>query len=782
MPGARKLLAMASLAMVVMVYEVAVTRLLSVVLWYHFAFVAISVAMLGLSGAGVWLSLAPRYSDRTRDIAHGAAMLVAGVSIPLSVVLIVKGRPAILALGLGQAGFLVALVAVMVVPMFALGVGICRLLVEAEGRTVGRMYAADLFGAMVGALSVVPLMEWVATPELLALLGLVPLAVRYLLGARGWAGPAFAVAIVVSVALGRPYGVGYSKLYDEQGVFEPVHEVWTSTARITVFDRPVFSPTPGVPWGWGYGERFMPSPTPVREMWIDQDGSAGMPVEQLAGDPQALGHLLYDVTSLGYQLRRPKRVCVIGAGGGRDLVTALSTGAEQVDAVEIHSAIHRLMGGPLAEFSGDIYGRPGVRAVESEGRSFLARSQDSYDLIQISLVDSWAATAAGAFALSENYLYTVEALQLYLQRLAPGGVISISRWTDRIQPFESVRLILMAEEALRRNGVQRPREHLLFASGGYVGTLLIGARPFDATAVAALDRIAAERGFFRHFPPDPRSRQRSFVTLAMVEGPGAFAKEGIDLTPPVDDRPFFFQAADILRPASPFVREQGDMNVAAVGTLRILAISLALLTALLVLLPLVLARRFPGRGRGTWMGSLYFVAVGAAFMLLELPFLHRAVLLVGHPSHAAALTIGALLLGAGAGSAVTERLRPDLLPRVLWAVPVICAGVALLIEPLFERALGQPLAVRVPLGALTFAVPGLVMGLVVPAGFLRFGDAHKTWFWGLNGAASVLASVACMVSSIAFGFRATTLLGCALYALACLCLSLTSRPNRPITR
>lgn len=759
---------MAALAMAVMVYEVGVTRLLSVVLWYHFAFVSISVAMLGLGGAGVWLTLVRRFEGRTLQ----AALLVAGVSIPLSVVLIVKGRPVVLGLGLGQAGFLLALVLAMAVPMFALGVGICHLLVEAKGRTVGRMYAADLFGAMAGAVLVVPLMEWIPTPELLALLGLFPLAARYLLGPPDRAGLVCAVAIIASVALGQPYEVAYSKLYMEQGVFEPVHEVWTSTARITVFDRPVFSPTPDVPWGWGYGERFSPSPTPAREMWIDQDGSAGMPVEHLAGDPKALGHLMYDVTSLGYQLLRPKKVCIIGTGGGRDVVTALSADAEQVDAVEIHGAIHRLMRGPLAEFSGNIYTRPGVRAIESEGRSFLARSRDRYDLIQISLVDSWAATAAGAFALSENYLYTVEALRQYLRRLTPGGVISISRYTDRVQPFESVRLILMAEEALRQRGVRSPREHLLFASGSHVGTLLIGARPFDERTVSALDRIAAQRGFVRHFPPQPGVPPSSFVTLAMLAGPDMFEQEGIDLEPPVDDRPFFFQAADILRPASPFVREQGDMNLAAVGTLRALAMGLASLTVLLVLLPLVLGGHFPGgRGRGTWLGSLYFVSIGAAFMLLELPFIHRAVLLVGHPSHAAALTIGALLLGAGAGSAITGSLRPGRLAGALWAVPVVCAGTALSIDPLFESVLGQALVIRVPLAGLAFVIPGLFMGVAVPAGFVRFGDAHKTWFWGLNGASSVLASVACMVSSIAFGFRTTTLFGCSLYAIACLCFA-----------
>ena len=585
------------------------------------------------------------------------------------------------------------------------------------------------------------------------------------------------MAIIASTVWGSPYEVAYSKLYQERGEAEPVHEVWTSTARITVFDRPIFSPAEGVPWGWGYGERFEPRAT--REMWIDQDGSAGTPVEALPGEPKDLGHLFYDVTSIGYQLTEPRTACVIGAGGGRDVVTALAAGAERVDAVEINGAILELVRGPLADFSGHIYERPEVRAIESEGRSFLTRTERRYDLIQISLVDSWAATAAGAYALSENYLYTVEAIRMYLRRLAPLGVVSISRWTDEVQPFESVRLILLAQEALRQQGVRSPRDHLLFASGGNVGTLLLRNEPFDADAVRALDRIAGQRGFIRHWPPDPKQPPRSMVPVALLAGPEMFEREGLDVAPPVDDRPFFFQAAHILRTDSELVRTKGDMNLDSVGTLRTLGLALAVLTIALFLLPSVLARQLPKRGPGLWLGSAYFSLIGVAFMLLELPWMQKTILLVGHPSHAASVTIGTLLVGAGMGSAWTARLPQRAQRVLLLALPLVSGGVALAIDPLFEHALGRPLALRLAIAFTTFLVPGLLMGIAVPAGFVRFGDPHKTWFWALNGAASVLATVLSMVLAMAFGFLATTLLGAALYALACVVYLLHRSREQP---
>ncbi len=772
-PGPRTWLAMSLIAAAVLIYEVAITRLLSVVLWYHFAFLSISIAMLGLGAAGAWLSLR---SDRSSAVLE-PALLIAGISMPLSVVVIVRARPAILALGLGQAGWLSVLAVTMAVPMFALGTAICRLLLEARGKAVARMYGADLLGATAGALLVVPLLSWIATPRLLALTGVLPLAsLGVMHGVRKPAWIVCAGLTLLAALWGTPFEVGYSKLHSERGDFEPVHEVWTSTARIAVFDHPVFSPTPDIPWGWGYGARF--EPRPAREMWIDQDGSAGTPIEHLPGAPEALEHLLFDVTSLGYQLARPARVCIIGAGGGRDIVTALALGARRVDAVELNAAIVALLRGPLAEFSGNIYGRPGVRAIVGEGRSFLTRNAAQYDLLQISLVDSWAATAAGAYALSENYLYTVEALRLYLQRLAPGGILSISRWTDRVQPFESVRLALMAQEALRQHGVRSPRDHLLFASGGNVGTLLIGQRPFDAAAVRALDRIADERGFVRHWPYDPQQPPQSLVPVALQTGSEIFVRSGIDVAPPTDDRPFFFQAEKMFQWGSEVeALPERDMNLDSVATLRHFLTILGALIVALFFAPFARRDKRPSRAPGLWIGSSYFLLVGAAFMLIELPWVQQSMLLVGHPSHAAAVTLAALLLGAGIGSSLAARMSTTTLGWLLLALPAAAALAVFAIEPVFRHALQYPAPLRVLIACVSFAAPGSLMGLALPAGFMRFGEEHKAWFWAVNGAASVLASVSAVALSIALGFRATTLIAVALYIAAAALFHLY-RPGR----
>ncbi|HKU39889.1 MAG TPA: hypothetical protein VJR89_17135, partial [Polyangiales bacterium] len=555
----------------VLFYSIAVTRLLSVVLWYHFAFLSISVAMLGLGAAGAWRAL---WQASERSLAR--AWLAAGIAIPLSVLVILR------------VSWLPAIVLALLAPMFALGVALSTLLARASPGRIGVLYAADLLGSTLGAALVLPVLRWVPTPHALCCLGVLPLLALAVSG--GWRRPAWiagCAGIALLVVWGAPLAVQRSKLYAEQGATAPIFERWTESARITVFERPIFSPEPDVPWGWGYGDRF--EPRAWQERWIDQDGSAGTPVERLRNDPRELGHLFFDVTSAGYSILHPERVCVIGAGGGRDIVTALAAGARQVDAVELNRGIYELMTGPLAEFSGSIYSRPGVRTVVSEGRSFLTQTEQRYDLLQISLVDSWAATAAGAFALSENYLYTVEAMQLYLSRLRPGGVVSISRWTDRVQPFEAARLILLAEEALRRNGASSPRDHLLLLRGSSIGTLLIGERPFDAGLRARAETVAAQYGFTRSWPP---SGPPTIVAVAMSDGGESFTRAGLDLTPPVDDRPFFFQAQRVFQTSLDVEQAApSDVNLQGVTLLRQLVIGLAVLALALFLAPLVLFGR-----------------------------------------------------------------------------------------------------------------------------------------------------------------------------------------------
>ena len=470
----------------VLLYEISITRLLSVVLWYHFAFLAVSLALLGLGVPGVWYSLRPPTKHSKAN-----ALLCAGLAIPLSIIVIVHPPwPSGTSQGLVVAGVVLSIL----VPLLSLGTAVCLLLLQAPGRVVARMYAADLLGATVAACLVVPLMHVVSTPKLLAAVGFLPLG-AVLFVSQGWRrklAAGFALVLALSLLSGNAYQLRHNKSYSEAGL-EVLYEKWTPTARLTVFPGIIWLKDPEVEFGWGMGSEFRG--TGIEQLWVDQDGSAGTPMTRLQGAAEDLDHLFYDVTSVGFQLSDPETVCIVGAGGGRDILTALKAGAKHVDAVELNKQMIDLAAEVFGEYTGGVYSLPGVRAHASEGRSFLTRSQVEYDLIQISLIDSWAATTAGAYALSENYLYTVEAFELYLERLASGGVLSVSRWMKGAHQLESARLVVLVKAALENAGHANPLNHIAIVQGGRIATVLVSSEPLSDSDVSRLRGISERRGF-----------------------------------------------------------------------------------------------------------------------------------------------------------------------------------------------------------------------------------------------------------------------------------------------
>jgi hypothetical protein len=617
---------------------------------------------------------------------------------------------------------------------------------------------------------VIPAMDVVPTPQLVAALGCLPLVAATVLepGRLARLVPA-AAAVALPIVWSAPLELRYAKAYDEAEM-RPIYERWTPTARLTFFDRLPFAslrdenPDQHQGFAWGTGMRATKSP--VRQYWIEQDANAGTPITSFDGDLEKVSFLLYDVTTVGYQLRPPKRVAIIGAGGGRDILTARLTGAEQIDAVELNPHIVDLVSNRFGDVSGGVYQLEGVRAQVSEGRSFLTRSESRYDLIQISLIDSWAATAAGAFALSENNLYTLEAYRLYWSRLSDSGLLSTSRWMAGKAVLEMPRLIGLNRAALVSMAVPDPEAHLALVQGMRVGTVLLSKRPFSASEIARLRGISAERGFQLHHPLPP-GEGAPIVQRSLREGPEFLNADGFEMTTPTDDRPFFFQVFPILKLPDRELIDRFSANAQSVYALQLLVVTLAVVALALFFAPFALARWMPAR-HGLWRGSGYFVAIGIAFMWVEVPWLQRFILFLGHPSYASTVVLASLLLGAGLGSLASARLGLGFLQRFGWLVPALVLAVDLALAPLFGATLGWVFPLRVALSALLLAPIGFLLGSFFPLGMLRFGDRNKAWFWAMNGAAGVLATAASLAGAMAFGFSRVAWAGVAAYALAVL--------------
>ncbi len=751
-------LAIAIASFTIVFYEVLVTRILSVVLWYHWAFLSISLAMLGIGAPGVWFSI---YRARSNLIA--VSLYSAATLLPASVVVLVNFGAAF-----GVYSALVCMFAIAL-PMLALGVAICILLIEAPGVSIARMYGADLIGASLAALLVIPALDTVATPHLGVMVGAFPLLAGWLLSIKDkkprtmvWIPAAIGIALCL-VAFAGPLQLKRTKAYDEREM-KPLFEKWTHTARLVFFDGITFGDQHAA-FGWGLGIKA--PKTRIAQIWMEQDGSAGTPITRFDGDLNSVSYLNYDVTSIPFQLASPKSVAIIGAGGGRDILSALLSGARRIDAIEMNRHIVGIVSDRFREFSGNIYHRNGVRAVVSEGRSFLTRRREAYDVIQISLIDSWAATAAGAFSLTENNLYTLEAYQLYWERLSERGMISTSRWMKGWLGMEIVRLIRLSYDALVRIGVPRPDDHMAIVGAGSVGTVLLSKAPFELKQLTRLRTICRERGFELYYPKQNQAADAFPAgVLSVVEEQLAGRKQtGLDLSSPTDDKPFFFQMLKVFSPRSRTAALAVGFNGEATFALQVLMLVLIVLTVVVFFLPFVLARGMR-RSAGFWRGTFFFAAIGLAFMLVEVPWLQRFILFLGHPSVATTVVLGSILLGAGAGSMASARLGLSRLQPWGWSVALLLAGANLSIPILFNLGLGLALFIRIIL-AIGFVMPfGVMMGMFLPLGMIRFGDQNKAWFWAINGACSVVASVLSLAFAMAFGFTTVAWIGAALYFVA----------------
>ncbi len=754
--NARAHVAIALASCAVLLFEVLVTRVLSVVLWYHFVFLSVSLAMLGLGAPGVWFAMRPP-GPRTLP----RALIAAGVLMPLSVF-------AILNVGPFFREATVFWVLALLAPALALGAAVCALLLSAKGKAIGWMYGADLLGATLGAALVFPLLYGLPTPHVVAAVGLLPLFAAALVDpASRKVVAAVSAALVGTIAWGAPYKLRWTKSYVE--AVAPVYERWTPTARLAIFPSTFVLRDDGKAFGWGMGSKW--TPEPIEQLWLEQDGSAGTPITKWDGTAP-LPHLMFDVTSAAYQLRRPERVAIVGAGGGRDVLTALKAGATYVDAVELNPFTIDAVSKPFGAFSGDPYHRPGVRAVASEGRSFLVSSPSRYDVLQISLIDTWAATSAGAYTLSENSLYTLEAFRLYLRRLSDDGILTVSRWAAGARQLEISRLALLAKAALAREGVVDANRHLVLLQAGDVGNLLVFRRPLDGARLAAVDAIAEERGFVRHWPLRPGTKASSMVQMALIHGDAPFKKSGFDLSPPTDDRPFFFQTVDIRNMPEKKLLAAASANEHAVIQLRRLLVVVAVVTLALFFVPFFARGRF-AQAPGFAAGTAYFVAIGLGFMFVELPLIQRFTHHLGHPSRATAVVLGTMLLGAGVGSIVAARLGPERARKLAIGLPAAVALLAVFVAQIVARTLGLELEGRVGVAVATVAPVAVAMGFAFPVGMVHFGEANRAWFWAVNGAVSVLASVSTLALSMAFGFSRVLWVGVGCYAVAAILVART---------
>jgi spermidine synthase len=770
--------------------ELALTRIFSVTMYYHFAFLAISIALFGLSASGVFVYVARRRLQpfQTASLLTIFALLHAATTM-VALFGLVRIR-----VGLNYSPenmlAMLAIYGLAALPFFTGGAVISIAFARLTPR-INELYAADLLGAAAGCVVLIPLLNSLGAPGgVLASAGLA-LAAAVAFSPQPWrlrtaafAGVMATVPLGAQAAGNAPFDVVDTKGHEGDRV---LFSKWNSFSRVAVYDR--------AHGDWSLSPRYTGSPG--ESLFMDIDSAASTPIVKSSGEASSTSYLRYELTALAYHLveNRPGgfRALVIGPGGGRDLLSALAFGATHVDGVEINPIIvSDVMLERFHDYSGGIYSHPQVAVHVADGRNFIRRSREQYNIIQASLVDTWAATAAGAYTLTENSLYTTEAFDEYLDHLTDDGMLTITRWV-----FDGLRLVSLAQEVCERRGLDAA-QHLAIVQHDRVATFLLKKTPFSRDDVRRLREAAGSMGFTLLYapgavdappPPEAGARWRQTVDpldyprLILAADPDSFIDNyALDIRPTSDDRPFFFHST---RLEDQFEVAFGRSMLFGNGLsalLTLFGISAALVL-LFIIGPLLVGGARPQSGWAGWL--LYFGALGAGFMLIEVALLQHFVLLLGHPVYSLTVTLFSILLGTGIGSLAGRRVPDERLSRfTLRAIGGVIAAAlvgALFLPRLIDLAIPWPLPIRVLVAAAALVPLGVLLGTALPGGMRLMSRHHAdvvAWGWGINGAFSVIGATLAVFIAMNWGFMVALLAGAAVYAAAS--VALWSRTGRVV--
>jgi spermidine synthase len=756
--------------------ELALTRLFSVVLFYHFAFLAISVALLGLGAGGVFAYLCKARLDGigTRPMA-AALCAINALTIPAVLAIVLHSKVS-LELSWANLGKLTVLYLASAVPFFFTGL-LFSVVFARETRTITRLYGADLLGGALACLSVVPLLNKMGGPNtilfaalLMAVAGAVWAGTRTSRSRLVALGGLLAVLLITNWN-GRLFDVVYAKgmLRDKSWV---EFARWNAISRVEVDQQ-----------GHSGKAVVIDADASTFIMNVDPHHWQGTAWEaNLMSAPPALANVL----------RPHGEFAIIGPGGGVDVLRAVANGSPNVNAIEINPIIaNDVMRDRYAAYAYHLYEQPEVHLHVTDGRSFVRTTNLRFDVVQMTLVDTWASTAAGAFALSENSLYTVDAFREYFEHLKPDGMIAITRWEFH-EPREALRVVSVATEALHQLGVENPARHFIVVSEGGLDedgipvVVLAKKTPFTQEEEQAVrNHLDSHDDLEALYLPSAPS-DNPFSALIARNNPTAFAQTyPYNVAPVNDDAPFFFFTLK----ASQILGEEGlqrgidwKVNLGVVVLGMVFLISIAAVCAFLVV-PLLLR----GNSRQSWLSIFYFVAVGLGYILVEIAFIQRFVLFLGHPTYALTVVVFLMLLASGAGSLASRRWLTD--TRRVWMplVFLIAAIVAyvFVLPGLLSAMIGVPFAQKLLISGVLLCPLGFAMGMPFPTGLRalaredstelsaeQFGepatqeDNAVEWAWAMNAASSVLGSVLAIVLALQFGLNVTLACGALAYLAA----------------
>jgi hypothetical protein len=752
----------------VLMLELSLTRLFSATMYYHYAFLAISLALFGSGASGVFIYIFQRRidPDRTGQWLSLAAILFAFST--LTALFVILNVPLTLEATAENYYRLTQIYGATALPFFFAGC-VITLAITRYAKDISRLYLFDLAGAALGCLLLIPVLNLIGAINTVILVAAIAAGGAFLFSVSGGVSRAYKVcslalmsglvAAVIVNSLTHWIDVRQAKGNQESSV---LFSKWNSFSRITVEG----DLSGGV------------------EIKIDADAATGMVKD--ADKLELHQHLRQGLTTLVHNIKRDANVLVIGPGGGIDVLTARVFVQKHITAVEINPIIAEdvMSSEPFKTYSGSIYQQPDVRLVVDEGRSFIRSSSERYDIIQATLVDTWAATAAGAFSLSENNLYTVEAFKDYATHLTDDGILTMTRWYFE-PPDQMLRLVSLTRAMMTELGITNPARHIMLIRdsempwGRGPGTFMFKRSEFTDEEVRDIEARAANANFVLLYTPLTRP-DNVFTRMIVAEDPAeVWNSFETNVEPSRDNNPFFFNSIRFAN-LSRVLEIGGEWQKTNLGTFVLFA--LFCITAVLVLLfiigPLLLVRRRAFRTGTTqhkFSYLLYFACLGAGFIIVEVAMIQKFILFLGHPVYSLAVVLFSLLTFSALGSYLTgrfdqERLKPTVMKLLVLLVALVFIYIVAL-PPIFYGLVHLARELRILIAVVLMAPLAVLMGMPMPIGIrmlARNAPEIIPWAWGVNGATSVMGSVGALVIAILTGFNQALIVGAGLYLVAIL--------------
>jgi hypothetical protein len=737
-----------------LVLEVSITRIFSAAIWYHFAFVAVSVALVGLGASG--LVVQHRVKKLKGKWAENLTIYSAwGIAIFIPITLFVMHALA------SQVIYLPLFMILFSVPFFLVGI-IISAAFNAFASVAGRLYAADLIGASAGALLVVLFLVLTGGEGATLIVGLIA-AIGGTIFSRiakntkktvvSLMFVAFALSLIFLNHATQIFAIPTDPTAQkdlpiylrEHPGSKIVKTEWNSFSRIDVVE------------GGAGGEGL------VAKVFID--GGAGTNIISWDGKTESRQELSTWMQYLPFKMMQDPKVLVIGSGGGRDVVASLVSGSKDVTSVEINPIIYETVKS-YGDRAGNVYSHEYVRSYVDEGRSFITRSSEKYDIVYVPFVDTWASVSSGGLSVSENFLYTLQGFQQYYDHLTETGKIVTVRWL-----IDAPRFISTYAKLLEQNGIpqdQLDRHLIMVTSDSYtqdpsVTMVIFSKSPFTDEEIRFFSQSFSQYGYKPILVPGQIMREPYSALLnGQINLDQFYNMFETKVYPVTDDNPYFLSFEKPLP-----------------GVVEVLLYASVGIVAIFLLVPFAWMKRRREEEVGTKKSEIgiatmipYFAALGMGFILIELALLQKLILLMGNPTMTFALLLFTLLISSGAGSLLSARIAKNNMKNLVFIIGGI-AGLGILyflfLPPIIYSTIAEPIEAKAAVSIAILAPIGFLMGMPLPTG-MRLLKVHRPdyipWMWAVNGAFSVLGAVLAIALGIMYGSSLAMILGILIYLVA----------------